>query len=638
MATRPREHVLEEESNKAFEFKIPSEWVIRPHQPDYGIDKEVQIFENGMSTPYIFFVQLKSTDKIKLGNYNPSFSFSTERLREYQQYPLPVLLILFDANKKKLFYKWTHDFFGELDSETERKLKTQKTLSVNFVKEIEENCSDILAEEVKEYFYRSEKQPENSKEIKVKLDLNLNDNESKKIETELKEWLWQNKKLHFIKIGNFENADFLISGVTEWGAITVISKSKRIAYPFIEDSQEIDFVALLLSSLKIVIADSLAFSGRINTSLDIITQFFLDECLTNSTANFILEQHFWAFQYAQKNRSLEALEIADKLIETRNYKFAYIFAFALNLNSLPQNINVKKYQEFLKKSVKFAKENRDKGIQSYNLGNSLRGANSFRNAIIQFCKAAKYEPKYLEKSYWWGEIAGCFFLLNKFRWAERCYRKSIELGEKSIQSRFLLADSLLFQGKFEEASKEFEIYLNETKVPFAQAVLKRWLADFLLAKFGNTKRNPVKSQEFIEKAINLENVEEQGKAFYEALKQDPISDLAWYNFRVFEDTKLNLRDFETWLASVITNPEDIFSWVYFVFLLFSEFSEANEEFSYFHLAILDEAWRNEAKIEDEIRNRIPESYAISLFESIKPLVEDARLIFLHEQPFLLREF
>ena len=64
MAKRPRQHILETESKKAFSFVIPSDWVINTPQFDYGIDEIVQIFEKQQITPYSFSVQLKATDDL----------------------------------------------------------------------------------------------------------------------------------------------------------------------------------------------------------------------------------------------------------------------------------------------------------------------------------------------------------------------------------------------------------------------------------------------------------------------------------------------------------------------------------------------------------------------------------------------
>lgn len=65
MAKRPRQHILETESKNALNSILSSEWVTNYQSSDYGIDAKVQIFENGKSTPYFFFIQLKSTEETK---------------------------------------------------------------------------------------------------------------------------------------------------------------------------------------------------------------------------------------------------------------------------------------------------------------------------------------------------------------------------------------------------------------------------------------------------------------------------------------------------------------------------------------------------------------------------------------------
>ncbi|GAA2022841.1 hypothetical protein GCM10009779_03390 [Polymorphospora rubra] len=50
MPQRPRSHELETESRRAFEALLPSSWVVRRVEDDYGIDLEVEIFEEGSAT------------------------------------------------------------------------------------------------------------------------------------------------------------------------------------------------------------------------------------------------------------------------------------------------------------------------------------------------------------------------------------------------------------------------------------------------------------------------------------------------------------------------------------------------------------------------------------------------------------
>ena len=61
---RHRNHQLETESVRELQSKLPSTWVYRTPTDDYGIDGEVEIFDDkGFATGRKFFLQLKATDE-----------------------------------------------------------------------------------------------------------------------------------------------------------------------------------------------------------------------------------------------------------------------------------------------------------------------------------------------------------------------------------------------------------------------------------------------------------------------------------------------------------------------------------------------------------------------------------------------
>jgi tetratricopeptide (TPR) repeat protein len=101
--TRDRNHELETESQRAFESALPADLVVRPISDDYGVDREVEVFVDGKTTGLIFKVQLKGTDK----------SGKTRRIkREHLDYwtalPLPVLLVSYEAPTGTLRGRWVH--------------------------------------------------------------------------------------------------------------------------------------------------------------------------------------------------------------------------------------------------------------------------------------------------------------------------------------------------------------------------------------------------------------------------------------------------------------------------------------------------------------------------------------------------
>ena len=66
MSRRPRSHQVEDISSRRLEDRLPAAWVSRTVSPDYGVDREVEIFTNGGdATGLKFAVQLKATDQVE---------------------------------------------------------------------------------------------------------------------------------------------------------------------------------------------------------------------------------------------------------------------------------------------------------------------------------------------------------------------------------------------------------------------------------------------------------------------------------------------------------------------------------------------------------------------------------------------
>ena len=106
MPQRPRSHQLETESQQAFVSSLPSRWVYRPINPDYGLDGLVELFdESGKAQGDFFFVQLKSSDKNELSEAL-AIRIRRDTAEYYRSLALPVLVVVFHSPSKKLFARW----------------------------------------------------------------------------------------------------------------------------------------------------------------------------------------------------------------------------------------------------------------------------------------------------------------------------------------------------------------------------------------------------------------------------------------------------------------------------------------------------------------------------------------------------
>lgn len=103
---RTRNHVLETLSRQAFERLVPAEWVVRPVDEDYGVDREVEIFEGGQATGLSFKVQLKASERTAAAG--PSRRIRTDTVGYWKSIDVPVLIVYFAADTGLLYGRWAH--------------------------------------------------------------------------------------------------------------------------------------------------------------------------------------------------------------------------------------------------------------------------------------------------------------------------------------------------------------------------------------------------------------------------------------------------------------------------------------------------------------------------------------------------
>lgn len=104
MPKRSRSHELEELSVARFNDLLPAKWVSHAKLPDYGIDREVEIFDSdGNSTGLTFLVQLRATDNAELAD---RVVLETDELAYYGQLDLPVIVARYCSATNGFFWQW----------------------------------------------------------------------------------------------------------------------------------------------------------------------------------------------------------------------------------------------------------------------------------------------------------------------------------------------------------------------------------------------------------------------------------------------------------------------------------------------------------------------------------------------------
>jgi len=104
---RPEQHITDTAAKKIFESTIPNKWVHRSQESDYGIDYEIEMFENNLSTGIIFKIQLKGTKTIDFIDHENkiSFSFNIDNIHYYlNEINIPMFIVIVDIENKNVYW------------------------------------------------------------------------------------------------------------------------------------------------------------------------------------------------------------------------------------------------------------------------------------------------------------------------------------------------------------------------------------------------------------------------------------------------------------------------------------------------------------------------------------------------------
>ncbi|WP_153772791.1 DUF4365 domain-containing protein [Pseudomonas sp. MNR3A] len=100
------------EAGRIFAYNLPSAWIYRSQedQNDFGIDGEIELKDsNGkaLGKESIFKVQIKGEEFSTYINNNQTLSFTltTERLKYYYNFKIPVVLVVVEVSTQKIFWK-----------------------------------------------------------------------------------------------------------------------------------------------------------------------------------------------------------------------------------------------------------------------------------------------------------------------------------------------------------------------------------------------------------------------------------------------------------------------------------------------------------------------------------------------------
>lgn len=122
MPQRPRSHELKDLAHASLHSKFSKvTWTIQELANDYGEDFLVRVFENGVTTPWCFFVQSKATDHMAKWLSKDGalirVRVDVEHVRHWQQLWQPVVLTVFDSKTETTYWQIVQSLMVDVNRE-----------------------------------------------------------------------------------------------------------------------------------------------------------------------------------------------------------------------------------------------------------------------------------------------------------------------------------------------------------------------------------------------------------------------------------------------------------------------------------------------------------------------------------------
>lgn len=507
MARRPRSHQLEEESRRAFVAGLPSRWVHRLHAPDdYGFDYTVEIFdEDERRTPFSFHAQLKATDEPSLSKALTSLRIDRETAEEYWASPLPVLMLRYHAPSGRTFVRWFHAYNPAVALQRETEEPT-KTIGFPFEESDEWTAStpDDLVAAVQAFMrFRS---PELELPLRFSIESDLPDSTS--LQFALRAVLRPVADLVVVEERERRpDSPYIVVGSRS--STVALADVVSVTLDYGEDA--IRSAASDAADLGTAIAMVLIRVGQPNLSAQIAAA-----CAPQSTMVLNYEVAFPLAQtFFRARRVVEALRLADA-VAARHKPDARISALLLQSAVLARGaqlsdgegqLSIEVATRMLRRSEEHGTAS-DMGADAYNVAMAWRRVRDPAKAVEFYDLAAQHDPSYLGRAYFHRERAGMLFETERYAEAAESYQRAIDLGDEGLVQA-LLADSLLYAGRYTEARATLESYLQRHNEPEdAEWRLKLFALDLVQSFGGDEQTRDIEGALAVVEPVDFERADE----------------------------------------------------------------------------------------------------------------------------------
>lgn len=518
MSQRTQNHIIEDESRHFFRGLLPKYWVYRDKNEDYGIDAEVEVFdEKGNPTGLVFWVQLKATAS-KDSRTVKSVTFQNDKIDQLKSYELPVLIVRYYPEKKLCYSRWVAGII-QLN-------RNAKSTRIYFYDE--HLWNEGSPDKICRHLNRQTGIKRGNLRFPVKTFLKrAPSNEKIRIPY---------SRVIFLK-NNLSNLPqyFSLTNDEEDSSLQIIIEETKLVFSISDlafstlgfgrvfiDSEDMEkvgsatlmaFCAALFELNRDDLASSLFFEN------DLFAIAKADHVyLARFLPNLLLGLYF--------SRTMELLcEHLSQQPQENNFLESVINMTILSRRGDYSEDELQLVENFLLLSLKLSEvpgNEYGRGISCYNLGNFYRGMGRLPEVLDYFFRAKRLKTDYRQQAYFLEEVANILFQLGKTYFAEQLFRKALSLTKEPGFMRAYIGDCLLFQGKYAEALNIFDEFLSDGHKTLEH--LDEWSLKFTCLQTLLEHDYPREQHRNI--ALGIRYVGE--RKYDEAIEADMLNGWAWY--------------------------------------------------------------------------------------------------------------
>lgn len=462
MPKRSRSHQLETESIRRFEQTLPSRWVCRRKDNDYGVDLEVEIFnDRDEATGLIFLVQLKGTDDPAEAR---SVSMKVDRLDYLNKLDCPSVLVRYCSADDSFHWKWLSNVLAEISQ------PETKTVTVRF------NESDAWSDADPEAIVHTLNVYRTIRVASRRLPLGLSIDEQGR------------EGPHAFELS------CAVDEITTSCRIVGMSTNPTDCLPVIVyiDGEylraRIDVIASIAVHLDVFNRNEIA------AQLSYVLAYFAsgyefmpqarDLATLIGTRSYRCQSRLIAATVAARltdHPSSSGDLAALNGIHERQDEAYLLYVHSLLSSSLPFEERLATVSRFYADALEFhAMETPEQqSAIHYSFGNALRIAGAMSGAVRQYNLARRKYPDYLTRGYFLAELAAALYFRGRHRMAARLYDQAYAVDQKP-QMAICAGDAHLFCGHFPEACRSYDAAKDSDDIfEFSEAVLKGWMATWV---------------------------------------------------------------------------------------------------------------------------------------------------------------